>query len=112
MSTITKLIGHRIRFYRLQAGLTQEALAEKADVHPTYIGQVERGEKNVTLVSLEKILSALHISWSEAFAHVSPSAPSDSVPDMCYELICQMTPERQRHVLRILQEIDEIIQGQ
>lgn len=63
MSTITKTLGQRIRAYRLQVGLTQEALAEKADVHPIYIGQVERGEKNLTIVTLEKILAALNVPF-------------------------------------------------
>lgn len=46
MSAMTKLIGLRIRNYRIQSGLNQEQLAELAGCHPTYIGQIERGEKN------------------------------------------------------------------
>lgn len=45
MSAMTKLIGLRIRNYRIQSGLNQEQLAELAGCHPTYIGQIERGEK-------------------------------------------------------------------
>ena len=61
MSEISKLIGQRIRNYRTQKNLSQEKLAEAAGCHPTYIGQVERGEKNATLESIEKIASALNI---------------------------------------------------
>lgn len=50
MSAMTKLIGLRIRNYRIQSGLNQEQLAELAGCHPTYIGQIERGEKNATIV--------------------------------------------------------------
>ena len=49
MSEISKLIGQRIRNYRTQQKLSQEKLAELCGCHPTYIGQVERGEKNATL---------------------------------------------------------------
>ena len=45
MSDIAKIIGQRIRNYRTQKGLSQEKLAELAGCHPTYIGQLERGEK-------------------------------------------------------------------
>ncbi|MFQ9454518.1 MAG: helix-turn-helix domain-containing protein [[Ruminococcus] lactaris] len=45
MSEIAKFIGQRIRNYRTQQNLSQEKLAEMAGCHPTYIGQLERGEK-------------------------------------------------------------------
>lgn len=54
MSEISKITGQRIRNYRVQQGLSQEKLAEMAGCHPTYIGQLERGEKNATLESIEK----------------------------------------------------------
>lgn len=59
MSAMTKLIGLRIRNYRIQSGLNQEQLAELAGCHPTYIGQIERGEKNATIESILKITKAL-----------------------------------------------------
>ena len=62
MSNITICVGDRLRRRRIDLGYTQEHLAELADVHPTYIGQVERGEKNVTIESLEKIL----FKWSQS----------------------------------------------
>lgn len=61
MSAMTKLIGLRIRNYRIQSGLNQEQLAELAGCHPTYIGQIERGEKNATIESILKITKALKI---------------------------------------------------
>ena len=49
MSDIAKTVGKRLRGYRTSIGFSQEKLAEKAGLHPTYIGQVERGEKNLTI---------------------------------------------------------------
>ena len=49
MSEIASQVGARLRAYRQQSRLSQEALAELAGVHPTYIGQLERGEKNASL---------------------------------------------------------------
>ncbi|WP_245945766.1 helix-turn-helix domain-containing protein [Helicobacter didelphidarum] len=52
-------IGNKIREERQRQSLSQEKLAEIANVHRTYIGMIERAEKNITLVSLEKIAIAL-----------------------------------------------------
>ena len=60
MSDIAKSVGQRIRNYRTQLGWSQEKLAELSGCHPTYIGQLERGEKNATLESIEKIASAMN----------------------------------------------------
>uniref|UniRef100_UPI0040289E14 helix-turn-helix domain-containing protein n=2 Tax=Eubacteriales incertae sedis TaxID=538999 RepID=UPI0040289E14 len=53
---MTKELGKRIRTERIDKKMTQEELAERAGLHPTYIGQVERGEKSLTITSLEKIV--------------------------------------------------------
>ena len=109
MRNISKIIGQRIRAYRLRGGLTQEVLAERAEVHPTYIGQIERGEKNVTLVSLEKILTALDVSFCDLFTNINPSASTNTIPNLCYEIIIQMTEAQQHHIYHILKETDEMI---
>lgn len=67
MSELIRQIGQRIRNYRVQKGFSQERLAELSGCHPTYIGQIERGEKNATLESIEKISSALKIPLSTLF---------------------------------------------
>ncbi|MCW5312399.1 helix-turn-helix domain-containing protein [Nostoc sp. KVJ3] len=60
--TITLLFGKNIKRLRLSQVLSQDALAEKAGLHRTYIGAVERGERNITLINAEKIANALGIS--------------------------------------------------
>jgi len=56
-----RAVGDKIRTYRNQAGLTQEKLAEKADLHHNFIGEVERGNMETSLTSLLKIAKALKI---------------------------------------------------
>lgn len=50
-----------VRLRRLELGLSQEELAEAADVHRTYVGILERGEKNVTIYNIERIAMALGV---------------------------------------------------
>ncbi len=54
--------GERVREIRKDKGLSQEELAHKADLHRTYIGMIERAEKNITLLNIEKIANALEVS--------------------------------------------------
>ncbi len=53
--------GQRVREIRKNKGLSQEELAHKADLHRTYIGMIERAEKNITLINIEKIANALEV---------------------------------------------------
>ncbi|MCP4259044.1 MAG: helix-turn-helix transcriptional regulator [Planctomycetes bacterium] len=61
MKDINKEVGLNIRKIREDKGLSQEKLAALADLHRVYMGQVERGEKNVSLQNLEKIAWALDV---------------------------------------------------
>lgn len=57
--------GEIIRNLRKEKGLSQEELAHSAGFHRTYIGMVERAERNITLVNIEKLANALEVSISE-----------------------------------------------
>lgn len=59
--TLLSRFGRRIREERIKKGLSQEELAELANVHRTYIGMIERAEKNITLSNMEKLAKALGI---------------------------------------------------
>lgn len=61
-NSILKTIATNIRAKRKSLNISQEELAELANLHRTYIGQVERAEKNITVLSLEKIANALNVS--------------------------------------------------
>jgi transcriptional regulator with XRE-family HTH domain len=59
--------GNRVREERLKLSLSQEGLAAKAGVHRTYIGMIERAEKNITLENIEKISKALNKNIKDLF---------------------------------------------
>ena len=64
---LNELIGLRIKDIRCKLNLSQEGFAEKVGLHRTYIGQVERAEKNITLKNIHKICYALKIDPKELF---------------------------------------------
>lgn len=107
MGEIAKSVGQRIRNYRTHRGLSQEKLAELSGCHPTYIGQLERGEKNATIESIERIASALDISLSKLFEKLGGQDYEEAdIPLACYELLSSKTIAQQEHLYRILLELD------
>ncbi len=62
--------GEKVRNERAKLRLSQEELASKAGVHRTYIGMIERAEKNITLENIEKISKALDLDISDMFKSV------------------------------------------
>ena len=65
---LRRLFGTRVRELRLQRKLSQEGLAERANLHRNYIGGIERGERNVSLLNLAKLADALGLSLTDLFA--------------------------------------------
>lgn len=57
--------GNKVRERRAELGLSQEELASRAGVHRTYIGMIERAEKNITLGNIEKISKALKLNLDD-----------------------------------------------
>ena len=58
---ILNIFGENVKKYRRLLNISQEELAHRADLHRTYIGMIERAEKNITLVNIEKIANALEV---------------------------------------------------
>jgi transcriptional regulator with XRE-family HTH domain len=88
---LQRAVGRNLRAYRQARGLSQEAFAEVVGVHRTYMGGLERGERNLTLKSVERIAGRLHLtplqlmqpsapeaSWTEAVAVVVASGTHES----------------------------------
>ncbi len=108
MSKIAKFVGQRIRNYRTQLGLSQEKLAELSSCHATYIGQIERGEKNATIESVEKIATALNIPLSRLFEKLDEDGTTDqNIPLACYELIATKSEKEQKQLYQLLQDAEK-----
>ena len=110
MSEIAKTIGQRIRYYRCQLGLSQEKVAEKAGCHTSYIGQIERGEKNATLKSIEKIVTAIDIPLYQIFDKLGTAEDQNTdtdIPAKCYDLLLSKSKAEQEQLYQILLEMDK-----
>lgn len=64
------IFGEHVKAVRKNQGLSQEELAAKADLHRTYIGMIERGEKNITLLNILKIARALNVFPGDLFKDI------------------------------------------
>ncbi|OCS87157.1 helix-turn-helix domain-containing protein [Caryophanon tenue] len=108
MSDLTNHIGERIRYYRKERKLSQEELAYRAALHTTYIGQLERGEKNVTLDSLAKVCVALDITLSEFFSE--PAATSKMLSIELTQIISLLDGRPKKDQQKILSLVESLIQ--
>lgn len=107
MSEIAKIVGQRIRNTRTKLGLSQEDLAEFAGCHYTYIGQLERGEKNATIETIEKISVALDLPLSKLFEKLGGIKEEKDIALDCYEFISAKSKAEQEHIYKILLEMDK-----
>ena len=92
MQKLLNRIGDRIRKARLALGLTQEALAEKAELHVSYVGQLERGLRAPSLKVLTQVSAALGMEFHQL---VTP-AETDSVDIDEIALIVELVPAEKR----------------
>lgn len=76
MASVRVLLGRRIRSLREAQGFSQESFAERCRLHRTYVGGIERGERNVSLDNLVKIASALGVSLSLLMSFSPANRPS------------------------------------
>jgi transcriptional regulator with XRE-family HTH domain len=67
MKDIRKSYGEHLKIFRKKKGLSQEDLAFKSTIHRTYISEVERGRRNISIVNIAKIAKALNLSIKEFF---------------------------------------------
>lgn len=103
-----KCFGASVKFWRNRLGLSQEALAERSDMHRTYICDVERGARNVSLETIERLAYALEISTATLFFNYR-KAPSDKagrsvMDDMAEILIVEDNAAEAAAALRALKQ--------
>lgn len=93
-----RLLGERIRKERLNRGLTQELLAEKANVSVSFMGQIERGERKLSLETLIKIGNALGVSFDYLLQN-NDRVNHDAVLD---ELVYTLNGRTQKEIRMII----------
>lgn len=87
--TILKLLGQRIRDMRKALGLSQEELAEKVGCHFSYIGGIERAEKNISILNLEKIAAALGTNIVELLSYGKYTRSNQNSKDVLFNQLTQ-----------------------
>jgi len=65
---VLEKFGAKVRGERIRLGFSQEKLASRAEMHRTYIGMIERAEKNITLENIQKVCRALNIKMGDFFS--------------------------------------------
>lgn len=100
------IVGMRIKCFRVRKKFSQEKLAELSNLHMTYIGQLERGEKNPGLLSLLKIADALEVSPETLISKLGNTcSPSSDIPDKAYNLFLEMNENEAKELYKILSDI-------
>ena len=108
METIAEIFGKRVRSLRKQRGLSQEKLSELCDLHPTYIGQIERGEKNATLETIMSLCGGLDVPPAVLFENISASG-ARTVPEDIYDAVMELTESEQKAIYDIVKSVKSII---
>ena len=103
---LSKNFGQKLRILRKTKKLSQEKLAEKANLHPTYIGVIERGEQSATLDTVEKLAGALHVKEKELFYFSSQQ--EDLIKE---EIIARLTGQNSKKLQKVL-DILKALDGQ
>ena len=108
MKDYIKLFGERVKYYRKKSGLSQEKLSELCDLHPTYIGQIERGEKKASLDTIMRICNGLQVSPEYLFEKLNYKQ-ENTPAQQAYDLFMQTPPEKQQALLELLEKARELI---
>lgn len=109
---VTVELGLRIRAIRKSRNLSQEQLAELCNLHPTYIGQLERGEKNATIESICKISNAFHMSLEKLFEGIEINeADYNNEALKIYHQIVFLSAEKQKTICALFQILLNFIEA-
>ncbi|KXS50552.1 MAG: helix-turn-helix domain-containing protein [Halanaerobium sp. 4-GBenrich] len=108
----TEDLGKKIKKYRIVQDLTQESLGEKAGLHYTYIGQVERGEKEPSLKALNKIAEALEIGVDKLLINYNLSSGVTIQISNITDLLLDRSQQELEMIYTLLKNLIEIIDTQ
>lgn len=111
MEGLVKLVGANIKEIRIQKGLTREQLAEKCSLQPSYLAGVERGERNITLQTLEKISTGLEISSTKIFQFGDIQIENQyfNKEELLKVLFEKLMNRSEREITMVIKIVDEIL---
>lgn len=95
-------IGKRLKELRGQARLSQEQTALAANITPAYLGQIERGEKNPTVRTVEKLCDVFRISLAEFFSDHEYNFAGNAAIDRITALICNRSENEKDEIYRLI----------
>lgn len=107
MSEFVKLVGQKIRLVRKAQGITQERLSELSGLSEKYLSDIERGARNISLESLEKIMQALKIKPHDLFLYTDTNAMSadkNQLIEMFRPLLADRDVPEIKFLLKVVQE--------
>lgn len=109
-SDFLKLVGERIRTLRKEKGYTQELLAEKSGIYITSISDIERGERNISMETLEKVITALEVNAVDVFRFegiegIKERTDKKSLLEALNSLLTGRKPEEVQLVLRLAKDV-------
>ncbi|KQX67237.1 MULTISPECIES: helix-turn-helix domain-containing protein [unclassified Paenibacillus] len=113
MPKLSAHIGARIRVFRKNRGLTQEQLGEKVQQPQSYVGGIERGEKNISLDTLERIVEALEIRPGDLFNSYNGLQSKDQVEkDRLIDYLTHILRDRNlREVSTVTRLIEDVLKA-
>ena len=101
-------IGARIKYIRTQKGLSQEELAEFADVSPVYISNVERGEKSASLKVVIAVANALNVT-TDSLVIDNLTSSRDSRSRQEFNILCDCSKEENEILIKCMEALKEIL---
>ncbi|MGG4501295.1 helix-turn-helix domain-containing protein [Paenibacillus polymyxa] len=107
MAELRKQIGTRIRAIRNAKGLTQQKLADIASLDYRYIGALERGERNFSIDTLEKVLTALNVSISELMFSEEHMTADEMIRQEAIDEFVALTSRLNEEQIRILSRVSK-----
>ena len=105
MEDIYRHIGRRVREERTNRAWTQEALAERLDVHPSFVGQIERGLKKPSLRTVKRIAVVFEITAAELLEEATPAQRKYPIERKFADLVRDQSPSRQKFLYETLREL-------
>ncbi|MCM1507728.1 MAG: helix-turn-helix domain-containing protein [Ruminococcus flavefaciens] len=108
------MVGERIKYFRMCRGLSQEKLAFMAEINPAFLGHLERGLKSPTMNTVDKIIKALGVSYSEFFSEetdISDTKSRKFYIDIINRCVARLPEDKLKTVADIMLKITELTEN-